>query len=90
MISVKDGHIYRLSDNTILHFKHTQDGMNFGQLTSCELLDVLEHRIVKLNAALPCNENLDALFHLRQAKRSLEWRHQRIAKEKGAKHERKE
>lgn len=85
MTPVKDGHIYRLSDNTVLVFKHGENGHTNGQITSCELLDVLIHRIVKLNIATPCNENLDALFHMRQAKRALEWRHQRIAKEKGAK-----
>ena len=85
MIPVKDGHIYRLSDNTILHFKHQSQGMTFGQLTSCELLDVLIHRLVSLNAAKPCEENLDALFSMRQAKLVLESRNQRIAKEKGAK-----
>lgn len=84
MGAIKAGHAYQLSDGTLLRFKHRDErGEMMDGLTSCEILDVLIHRLQTLNKRPHwCGENIKAVFALQDAKKWLELRQKRIEGEK--------
>lgn len=86
---IKDGHAYQLEDGncTKLVFRHRDERLNIivGGVTTCDLLDVLIHRIQSLNKAEnSCVENIQTLLYLKGAKLEQMQRKHRIEMEECA------
>jgi hypothetical protein len=72
------GHEYELEDGTLLKFRR---GIPDVGVTTCDLLDVLIHRITVLNKAHTCGENIATIFALQDALKHQKARHARVERE---------
>lgn len=79
MKPILPGHVYELEDGTTLRFRKEPGGPG---ATTCEILDVLMHRLGELNKRQPCQENVDAINHLIAAKARQTARFERIKAER--------
>lgn len=74
------GHVYDLDDGTEIAFRTALGGPG---TTTCELLQVLMHRIETLDKFNPCLENITTLHGLHAAHGAQLALTERIAREKG-------
>ncbi|MFH0878579.1 MAG: hypothetical protein V2A34_02590 [Lentisphaerota bacterium] len=83
MHPLKPGHAYQLRDGTVLTFVHrNEDGtLHTTATTTCELIEVLAHRLVELNRHAPCIENDDAIYYLLLARSVQKFRKLRLEAE---------
>ena len=80
---IKPGIEYELESGGTIEFTHDTPEGRFEGATSCEILDVMIHRLQTLNKGPHyCGENIKAIFALQDAKKWLELRHKRVQGEK--------
>lgn len=76
---ITPGHEYKLSDGTALKFRrHGADGKLVNSLTTCELLDLLRHRIFELNIHRPHRLNDETICLIDLAKEAQVKRNERV------------
>jgi putative NIF3 family GTP cyclohydrolase 1 type 2 len=81
MKAIIPGYVYELDDGTVISFPGVESCLS-TTTTTCELIDVLVHRINSLNKHNPCDENPATVNYLLAAKELQQARKRRIEEEK--------
>lgn len=83
MKAIDPGHVYELDDGTRIVFRREAGGPG---ATTCEILDLLQHRLEALDKKHSCTENLQSIQYLYYARCWQQKRAKRIADENAKVH----